>query len=127
MTGKLEKTRHPGIYRRGSRYAVMYRDADGKQRWESARTLDEARTLKARRTMQRDTGDLQEASRITLHDYLREWVERYQGGSRGFREETREEYRADLERYALRFFSARLKLPELTPRHVAQFVGWLCD
>ena len=41
-------------------------------------------------------------SRITLHEYAREWIERYQGtGRRGFREETRDEYRALLNKYAL--------------------------
>jgi hypothetical protein len=43
MAAKLESTNTPGVYRRGSRYAVIYRDADGRQRQESARTLDEAR------------------------------------------------------------------------------------
>ena len=41
----------------------------------------------------------------TLHEYARQWVERYQGtGRRGFREETRHEYRGLLERYALTYF-----------------------
>ncbi len=63
-----------------------------------------------------------------MHEYLREWVGRYQGtGRRGFREETRGEYRALLDKYALRFFPPRLKLTELTPSGVAGFVAWLCD
>jgi hypothetical protein len=37
MAAKLEKTRTPGIYRRGSRYAVVFR-VDGRQRSEAART-----------------------------------------------------------------------------------------
>jgi hypothetical protein len=39
----MEKTRTPGIFKRGSRYVFSYR-VDGRQKWESARTLDEALT-----------------------------------------------------------------------------------
>jgi hypothetical protein len=70
------------------------------------------------------TLEFEERSRITLHEYLREWIECYQGtGRRGFREETRNEYRGLLDKYALRYFSARLKLTELTPSMIAGFVG----
>lgn len=127
MAAKMEKTRTPGIYKRGSRYVFAYR-VDGKQRWESCRTLDEARRAKAARATDIGRGEFEERSRITLHEYAREWVERYQGtGRRGFREETRSEYRVLLDRYALSHFSAQTRLTEITPRHVASFVGWLCD
>jgi len=68
-----------------------------------------------------------EASQLTLHEYAREWVETYQGGPRGFRSETRDDYRRLLEQYALPFFDPRLKVTAVTPRHIAQFVAWLCD
>ncbi|MEJ7891707.1 MAG: site-specific integrase [Solirubrobacteraceae bacterium] len=123
----MEKTKAPGIFKRGGRYVIVYRDADGRQRKESARTYDEARRLKARRTAQRDSGELAGASRQTLHEYVREWIDRYQGGQRGFRDQTREDYRGLLELYPLEHFPAKLKLVELTPLHVARFVGWLCD
>jgi integrase len=61
-----------------------------------------------------------------LHAYAREWVDRYQGtGRRGFREETRDDYRRVLERYTLQYFSADVKLGALTPRMVADYIGWL--
>ncbi|HEY3946086.1 MAG TPA: tyrosine-type recombinase/integrase [Solirubrobacteraceae bacterium] len=127
MAAKMEKTRTPGIYKRGSRYVFAYR-VDGKQRWESCRTLDEARRAKAARATDIGRGEFEERSRITLHEYAREWVERYQGtGRRGFREETRSEYRALLDKYALSHFSAQTRVTEITPRHVASFVGWLCE
>jgi integrase len=127
MAAKMEKTRTPGIYKRGSRYVFAYR-VDGKQRWESCRTLDEARRAKAARATDIGRGEFEERSRIALHEYAREWVERYQGtGRRGFREETRSEYRALLDKYALSHFPAQTKLTEVTPRHVASFVGWLCE
>ena len=60
--------------------------------------------------------------------YLPEWLEGYQGnGRRGFRENTRDEYRRLLDLYALRFFGDRLRLGEVTPRHLAQYVAWLAD
>lgn len=130
MAAKLEKTRTPGIFKRGTRYAVLYRDAEGRQRQESARTLDEARRIKAGRTAAVATGEFHAASRIKLRDYALEWVERYQGrGRRGFRESTREDYRRDLRRYVLPYFDEKLRrrVEQITPRDVAGFVGWLCD
>lgn len=130
MAAKLEKTRTPGIYKRGSRYAVLYRDAEGRQRQESARTLDEARRIKAARSAAVATGEFHPASRVKLREYALEWVERYQGrGRRGFRESTREDYRRDLRRYVLPYFDEKLRrrVEQVTPRDVAGFVGWLCD
>jgi integrase len=123
----MERTRYPGIYKRGSRYVVVIRVA-GKQVKRSARTLDEARRLKASLTTDRDRGEFQAQTRVTLHEFAREWVQRYQGtGRRGFRENTRAEYRRLLEAYALRFFSERKRLTEVTPRDIAQFVAWLAN
>ena len=130
MGSKLKRTRHPGIFKRGSRYAVLYRDAEGRQRQESARTLDEARRIKAGRSAAVASGEFHAASRVKLRDYALEWVERYQGrGRRGFREGTREDYRRDLRRYILPFFDEKLRrrVEQVTPRDVAAFVGWLCD
>ena len=129
MAAPMEKTRHAGIYKRGSRYVVVYR-VDGRQKWESTRTLDAARRLKAARMADRDRGELHEQSRVKFRDYAEDWVERYQGnGRRGFTENTRDEYRADLERYAYPFFDRRLgrALSGITPRDVAKWIGWLCE
>lgn len=127
MAATLEKTRTPGIYKRGSRYVFSYR-VNGKQRWESCRTLEEARRAKAARATDIGRGEFEPRSRITLHEYLREWIERYAGtGRRGYREETRDEDRRLIERHALRYFPAALKLTEVSPSMVAGFVGWLCD
>lgn len=130
MAAPLVKTRTPGIFKRGSKYAVLYRDADGRQRQESAATLDEARRVKAARTAAVATGEFHAASRIKFRDYALEWVERYQGrGRRGFRESTREDYRRDLHRYVLAYFDGKLRrrVEQITPRDVAGFVAWLCD
>lgn len=126
---KLERTRTPGVYKRGDRYTITYRDQDGRQRWESARTYDDARKLKAKRTQEVERGEWHQQSRVRFAEYAREWVERYQGRGRGFREDTRDDYRRDLERYAIPFLDARLKrtVSQVTPRDIANFVGWLCD
>ena len=129
MAAPMEKTRHPGIYKRGSRYVVVYK-VDGVQKKESARTLDAARRLKAARTADRDRGELGEQSRVKFRAYAEEWVERYQGnGRRGFTETTREDYRSELEHYAYPFFDGRLgrTLAGITPRDVAKWIGWLCE
>lgn len=129
MAAPMEKTRHPGIFKRGSRYVVVYK-VDGRQHKESARTLDEARRLKAARMADRDRGEFQELSRVKFRDYADEWIDRYQGnGRRGFTENTRDEYRRDLERYAFPFFDKRLgrTLAGITPRDVAKWIAWLCE
>jgi integrase len=137
MAAKLEKTRTPGIFKRGSRYVFSYR-LEGKQKWESCRTLEEARRAKAARSTDIGRGEFEERSRVTLRAYARDgfeqggskqpaWIERYLGrGRNGFREGTRHEYRRQLDQYILPFFGAA-KLTEITPSRVAAFIGWLCQ
>ncbi len=125
MAAKLEKTQTPGIFKRGSRYVFSYR-VDGKQHWESARTLADARKAKAQRSTDIDRGEHQEDSRITFRAYATEWIERYVGRRKGgFREATRDEYRRQLEQYVYPHFGDRVRLTEITPKKVSAFVGWL--
>jgi hypothetical protein len=78
--------RHPGIYRRGGRYVVRYRDSRGKQRKQFARTLAEARDLKATLTADVKRGEYRQLSRTTFAEYAPRWVETYAGRtSRGLR------------------------------------------
>ena len=58
MSAPLEKTKTSGVYKRGNRYVVVFRDSRGKQRKRSARTLVEARKLKASLTTDADRGEL---------------------------------------------------------------------
>ena len=126
-TRRLIRTATPGIYRKGSRYVVVYR-AGGKQRKEFARTLAEARQVRAARVADDARGEFQVRTTIRLREFLSEWIDRYQGtGRRGFRESTREEYRRLLDAHAHRYFSERVRLVDVTPHTLAQFVAWLAD
>jgi integrase len=125
---KMVRTSVPGVFKRGSRYVAVFRLPNGKQRRESARTLADARRLKAARQTEIARGEFHDASRITFWAYFLEWVERYQGrGKSGFRESTREEYRRLGESYACPYFGKRRKLSEIGPADIAKFIRWLCD
>ena len=70
----LERTDVPGIYRRGSKYVVVYR-AGGRQRKQYAGTLAEARAIK----LERD-GEARALRRgPTLHGFSLAWLDRYAG------------------------------------------------
>lgn len=127
----LVKTKTPGIFRKpGAKtrpYVVVYRAA-GKQRKETARTMAEARAIKAARETDDQRGEFQARSKITLRSYLRDWIETYHGNGRhGFRENTRVEYRRLLDRFAHRYFGERLRLVDVTPLHIADYVRWLAN
>lgn len=129
MAGNLEKTTERGIYKRGDTYTYSVR-VNGEQKWFTARTLDQARRDKRARTTDRDRGEYNVQSKVTLYEYIAEdWIERYRGtGKRGFREETRSEYRGIIEKYYFRpdgFFVRTLKVAELDPAMVDRFVHWL--
>jgi len=127
MAAKMEKTKTPGIFKRGGRYVFSYR-VNGRQRWDSCRTLEEARREKAARMTDIGRGEFDRRSRITLREYALEWIERYQGrGRRGFRDSTRDDYRRVLKQYVFKYFPERARLTEITPSDVAAFIAWLCD
>ncbi|MGN6663755.1 MAG: tyrosine-type recombinase/integrase [Solirubrobacterales bacterium] len=130
---RLVKTKTPGVFKRVDGngrtigYACVYRSG-ARQRKRHARTYEEAKRIKRESETDRDRGELQERSAITLRRYLDEWVGRYRGqGRRGFRETTREEYRRLIGAYAHRYFPARLKLVDVSTYTLARFVDWLAD
>ena len=127
MSTPMVKTKTPGIYKRGipvrlrlprrREAAVGVGAHAGRCAPAEAKPLDGRRSRRARGALP------DHAARVR-----REWIGRYQGtGRRGFREETRDEYRGLLDRYALRYFPDACKLTEVTPKKVAGFIGWLCD
>jgi integrase len=136
-TRPLERTKVPGVFKRGSRYVVVYRDPQGRQRKRSARTLAEARDLKATLRADVSRGEYRALSRVTFADYAPEWISNYQGRtSRGFRDTTRAEYARDLgldpvtrqpldpPRGAVAFFG-RMRLTEIEPRDIKRYASEL--
>jgi len=130
---RLKKTKTPGVYKRvdaeGSVVGyVAVIEVAGKQRKQSARTYEAARRIKRESETDRDRGELQEPTTTPFLRFLDEWVERYRGqGRRGFRENTRDEYRRLIANYAHPYFSAKLKLVDVTTFRLARFVDWLAD
>jgi integrase len=130
---RLVKTKTPGVFKRVDGkgrtigYACVFRSA-GKQRKRHARTYEEARRIKRESETDRDRGELQERSTATFLRYLDEWVERYRGqGRRGFRENTREEYRRLIRTYAHRHFPRKLKLVDVSTYALARYMDWIAD
>jgi integrase len=112
-TLKLEKTKTPGIYRRGGRYVLVFRDPGGKQRKRFAATMAEAKRVKAALATDVARGEYREPSRVSFAEYACQWVESYGGRTRkGVREETRSDYRKRLEQDAIPFLG-RLRLSEI--------------
>jgi integrase len=132
---RLVKTATPGIYKRGSRYVVVFRDPQGRQRKRAARTLAEARDLKATLTADVRRGEYRALSRVTFAEYAPAWIATYAGRtSRGLREATRRDYARQLgldpdtgkaldpPRGAIAFFG-RMRLAEIEPRDVKQYAA----
>lgn len=119
----LERTSHPGVYRRGPQYVAVYRRG-GRQRKEFAATFDEARSIK----LKRDAEVREERRGPTLHAYALAWIARHAGSGRdAVREQTRTEYQRLLSTFALSYFPASVRLADLDRRAVQGFIGWLTD
>lgn len=118
---KMEKVRgNPGIYKRGGRYVVVWRDR-GKQRKEFFRTLAEAKEAKGRRM----SGDRRKPTRIRFSEYAPAWVESYRGRtSRGFSETTRVEYRRDIHALAVPYLGSYW-LDEIDAGDVRDWFSWM--
>ena len=121
MVLPLEPTDVPGVYRRGSKYVVIYR-ADGRQHKQAAETMADARALK----LQRDGEARARRRGPTLHEFSLSWLNRYAGtGHDSVRENTRREYRRLLLNFALTYFNRAVCVRELDRVAVQRFVDWL--
>jgi integrase len=117
---RLHRTRHPGIYRRGDRYVVVWRHR-GRQTKSFHRTLVEAREAKGRAA----TGDSRPRARDRFDAYADRWLDTYRGRTaRGLAERTRRTYRRDFDRWVIPYFSG-WRLDEVEPPDVRDFVGHL--
>lgn len=118
MAAKLEKTRYPGIYRRGSRYVITW-EHRGSPHKESFRTLSEAREAKGKR----NAGERRPKSRIRFCEYFERWIKSYAGRTtRGFAETTRPEYRRPIEAHAVPRWKA-WKMNEIEPADLRDLFG----
>jgi integrase len=113
MAARMERTRTPGIYKRGGRYVVVWRHR-GKQHKSFHRTYEEAREAKGRR----QAGDSRPASRVRFSDYFDEWIESYAGRTaRGLADRSRDLYRRAVSDHALRRWDG-WRLSEIEPTDV---------
>ena len=115
----LERTDAPGIYRRGSKYVVVYR-VEGRQRKQYAGTLAQARAIKLERE-----GEARALRRgPTLHGFSLSWLDRYAGsGHDSVRANTRREYRRLLVNFALTYFDREVRVRDLVRR--TREPGWV--
>lgn len=121
MVLPLQPTEVPGIYRRGSKFVVVYR-VDGRQRKQTADTLADAKAIKLQRA-----GETRALRRgPTLHAFGLSWLDRYAGtGHDTVRANTRREYRRLLVNFALTYFDREVRVRDLDAAAVQQFVDWL--
>lgn len=129
-TRPLERTRDRGIYRRGNRYVVRTR-INGHEHKFAARTLQEARTIKARaRTAPEQLLAPKDSEKgrgacPMLRDYVQTWTSQYDGRNRrGISEQTRKEYKADLNRHVVPVLGGK-RLDEITARDIERLIGVL--
>lgn len=133
MAAKIEKTRYPGISKRTSErgevsYIFRYRLPNGKRPAETCHTLEAALQAKRAREAARDRGELDLVTQVRtpFGEFAAEWIERYNGnGKRGFSEDTRAEYRRDLDRYGS--WLGNRRLGAITSRDISEWIRWLCD
>lgn len=126
MASPFEKTRHAGIYRRGARYVVRQRDGAGRMIQRSAATVAEARAIQASLRTTQSTGEHVPRPQ-GFAAYADEWIDTYAGRTgRGFRDSTRDDYRATLERHIKPFFG-RMRLTDIQPRDIKAFAKHLAD
>jgi integrase len=115
-TPALERTRTPGVYKRGASYVVRFRDPSGKQRKRFVKTYNEAKRLRAALATDVSRGEFRDVSRVTFAEYAAEWIESYAGRTtRGLREETRSDYKARLEADAIPYLG-KMRLAEIEAR-----------
>jgi hypothetical protein len=121
MVLPLESTELAGVYRRGSKFVVVYR-VEGRQRKQSADTLADARAIK----LQRDGEARAQRRGPTLHEFSLSWLDRYAGsGHDSVRANTRRECRRLLVNFALTYFDREIRVRDLDRAAVQHFVDWL--
>jgi integrase len=119
------KTRYRGIFKRGSKYVITYRDRQGKQRKESSPTLKEARALKQKREMEVRGGRGVDGERVLFHDFAKDWMENFKGKTVQIRPRTIKDYQQQMKRYPLVFFAKNKRIADITPGDVDEMAAWM--
>jgi integrase len=118
---KTERTKYPGILRRGDRWiaTIPYRDELGRRRvrWITCRTLNAARTARTDALKNLDEGVRPSDARMTLNDYLNDWLAHTE---RTCRPNTVRAYRGVVRRY-IEPALGRVRLRDLDRRTLARF------
>lgn len=115
--------KHPGFWRRGDKIVFKYRDHRRRQRWGSGRTIAEAKAKKAALETDVRRGEYRQQSRVTFTEYVRAWVDTYQGRtSKRITASTRSSYRRRLEEEAIPFFGEML-LTEIEPQDIKAYAA----
>jgi integrase len=116
----LNRTRHPGIYRKGDKgsYVVMWRDRMGKQHGTARKTLALALEFQG----ETRGGVAAPARAVTFAAYAATWQDTYRGRTaRGLGELTREDYERSMRLYVLPYFG-RMRLGGIDPPSVRAFI-----
>ena len=72
-------------------------------------------------------GEWRAQSSVRFRDHWKPWLDSYGGRTaRGFRENTRDDYRRDLEQHAVPYFGA-MRLSEIEPQHVKRWLVKMAD
>src|SRR5919108_4906810 len=134
MTTRMQRTATPGIYKRGGSYVIVFRDPQGRRRKRFARTLAEARRVKAANVADVARGEFRQQSSVTFAAYAAEWIDAYTGRTkRGISELTRAKYRRRLGLDedgqplpgtvgAVGYFG-RMRLAEIGPRDIRRYAA----
>lgn len=123
-TDRIPIPKHPGFYRRGEWVVFPYRDQRRRMKWGKARTVSEAKRVKAQLVTDVARGEFVPLSKVTVPDYGKQWVETYQGRtSKAIGEHTRGRYRRGLED-AYEYF-AGVRLADVRPQDVKAFAAWV--
>lgn len=118
---RLVKTSYPGIFKRGSRYVVVWYH-DGRQHKSFHATLGEAKEAQG---IRRQPGRSRPASQRMFPDYAAEWLNFYDGrGGGGLAPSTRRAYERDMKQRICPFFR-RYRLAEVGPPEIRRFIGEL--
>ena len=117
----LVRTATPGVYRRGSRFVVVWRHR-GRQHKQSCLSYTEAIALRDRRRAGDTRPDWRPHRKDSFRRYARLWVDEYRGRThKGLDESTREDYRLSLEAWAIPALG-QLRISDVIPRDIRQLV-----